>query len=67
MNLATSWRSAALAALLLGLAWLLWEAAGWLVERFGLPVAALLQQSVLFVLGLGLLDTLAMRILGRHS
>jgi hypothetical protein len=56
-----AWRSPALALVALALAWLAWELSGWLIGRFGLPVAALLQQAGLFILALGLLDHLATR------
>jgi hypothetical protein len=58
-----NWREALASLGMLGLAWLAWEAAGWLVAQFGLPVAALLQQVGLLVLFLGLVERLAPAIL----
>jgi hypothetical protein len=49
--------------LVLAFAWLAWSAAGWLVERFGLPAGALLQQATLVALALTLLDRLLARFL----
>jgi hypothetical protein len=60
-------RSAIVALVMLALAWLGWIGAGWLVERFGLPAAALLQQAVLFALFLSLADRLAARVLPSES
>jgi hypothetical protein len=56
-------RSAAVALAMLALGWLGWVVAGWLIERFGLPAAPLLQQAVLFALFLSLADRLAARVL----
>jgi hypothetical protein len=62
-----SWRTAASALGVLGLAWLLWSALGWLVQDYGLAVAPLLQQAALFFLGLGLAERLISRLTGTSA